>query len=562
MAKVNTNKFVELVKRSELVELGQLNAFLADVKMEAGELPEKASSLAEFMIKADLLNQWQSDNLLNGKYKGFRLGKYKLLGHLGTGGMSMVYLAQHQVMERLVAIKVLPKKYVEDANYLERFQREARAVAALDHPHIVRAYDIDRDGTNHYIVMEYVEGRDLLRMVTEDGPLDYAVAADFIAQVALGLQHAHESGLIHRDVKPANCLVDKKNIVKVLDLGLAKFSEDDRPSLSNIYDDKVLGTADYLAPEQALDSRKVDHRADIYGLGCTLYFLLTGHPPFPKGTLAQRLLKHQKEEPSSIFVDRPDAPPSLIDICSRMMAKEVNKRIQTATDVARELSSWLATKGKIVGQKVGTDVYGAVNGRFHGNSTLPPTSGGSAFRFPRQLPDSPDIRTDETVSGRADDTSKMTGSGSLNDDLILDIDDEEDIVPVVNRPGSSKLSHVPSNDPTADDGDGVLTTDDVVLDDVEISEEIASQVGDLVDDDDLIGEQQSGLDSGGSTSGPLDTIVDGDGIATGSSASTSSMALRRYNSRRPEETPAWVWWLIGVGVFAVSLLLLAILLAG
>ncbi len=270
--------------------------------------------------------------------------------------MSNVYLAEHMMMKRRVAIKVLPQNRVEDSSYLERFKLEAQAGAALDHPNIVRAYDYDtdHDGKTYYLVMEYVEGRDLHVMVQEDGPLDYYIAANYVAQAATGLQHAHDAGLIHRDIKPANCLVDRKDTVKILDMGLAKFSQDDRPSLTIAHDENVLGTADYLSPEQALNSHDVDRRADIYSLGCTLYFLLTGHPPFPEGTLPQRLMMHQTQAPESIYVDRADAPRALVDICDQMMAKSPDERLQTATEVAQELTEWLATVGKNITEPTGS----------------------------------------------------------------------------------------------------------------------------------------------------------------------------------------------------------------
>ena len=157
----------------------------------------------------------------------------------------------------------------------------------------MRCYDVDNEGDTHYIVMEFIEGKDLNTIVKQEGPLPLELACNYIAQSAEGLEHAHENGLIHRDVKPANLLVDTKGIVKILDLGLALFSDNERASLTVEHNENVLGTADYLAPEQAVNSHKVDHRADIYGLGCSLYFLLTGHPPFPEGTLAQRIAKHQ-----------------------------------------------------------------------------------------------------------------------------------------------------------------------------------------------------------------------------------------------------------------------------
>ncbi|MEQ9690692.1 MAG: protein kinase, partial [Bauldia litoralis] len=264
---------------------------------------------------------------------------------IGKGGMSHVYLAEHVLMRRRVAIKVLPRQRVKDRSYLSRFQLEARAAARLDDPNIVRVYDIDNEGDTHYIVMEYVDGRDLHQTVSQDGPLPFAVAARYIAQVATGLQHAHEMGLVHRDIKPANCLVDPNQTIKLLDMGLAKLT-DDETSLTLANDENVLGTADYLAPEQALNSHAADGRADIYSLGCTLYFLLTGRPPFPEGTISERLLKHQVEQPESLLKLRPDCPLSLVDICMRKMAKKPVDRPQTAGEVGRLLNEWLADRGE------------------------------------------------------------------------------------------------------------------------------------------------------------------------------------------------------------------------
>ncbi len=202
--------------------------------------------------------------------------------------------------------------------------------------------------------MEYVEGRDLQATVLEKGPLPAEQAADYIRQAANGLAHAHEAGLIHRDVKPANLLVDKKGVVKVLDLGLAQFTDDDQASLTVAHDENVLGTADYLAPEQAIDSHGVDARADIYSLGCTLYFVLTGHPPFPDGTLPQRLLMHQTQEPASIRKERPEVPDDLVAICSKMMSKSPGRRYQTAMEVSAALAHWLESRGSAGEGPLGT----------------------------------------------------------------------------------------------------------------------------------------------------------------------------------------------------------------
>jgi serine/threonine protein kinase len=343
MAKPSVDKFLDLLGRSGLVGPEQLAPVLRQLKAEADAHPSAAGStdLALRLVEAGLLTGWQSQKLLEGRHKGFFLGKYKLLEHLRAGGMSNVYLAEHTLMQRRVAIKVLPKNRVEDSSYLERFLREAQAVASLNHENIVKAYDVDQEGLNYYLVMEYVHGRDLQIMVNQDGPLEYARAADYIRQAAHGLAHAHASGLVHRDMKPANLLVDESHVVKVLDLGLARFMDEDRASLTMAYDENVLGTADYLAPEQAIDSHGVDARADIYSLGCSLYFLLTGHPPFPEGSLPRRLMMHQKHAPRSVFKERPGAPEGLVNICTKMMAKKPADRYQSAVEVAGVLGQWL-----------------------------------------------------------------------------------------------------------------------------------------------------------------------------------------------------------------------------
>ncbi len=360
MGKLTADALLDLVRSSGLVEKDQLNAVLSAARQEAGSPPiEMAEEMANRLVAAKLLTRWQADRLLEGRHKGFFLGKYKLLDHLGTGGMSSVYLAEHVLMQRRVAIKVLPKNRVADTSYLARFHREAQAAATLDHRNIVRVYDVDNDGNVHYLVMEYIEGRDVQRIVKEDGPLDYATAADYTRQAAEGLSHAHKAGLIHRDVKPANLLVDHKKTVKVLDLGLARFADEKTASLTVAYDENILGTADYLPPEQAVDSHRVDCRADIYGLGCSLYFMLTGHPPFPKGTLPQRLMMHQKETPPSILDDRPDAPADLLEICAKMMAKKPQQRYQSAAELARALTIWQVAHGHATGSSVGSSASSA-----------------------------------------------------------------------------------------------------------------------------------------------------------------------------------------------------------
>ena len=344
---VGTDKFLDLLRQSGLVDSDALDKALSDLGPSTeSDSPDGGSALADKLVETKLITAWQRTKLLEGRHKGFFLGRYKLLGLLGTGGMSSVYLAEHTRMHHRVALKVLPQSRVNDSSYLARFQREAQAAARLDHKNIVRAYDIDNEGNIHYLVMEYVEGRDLQSIVNDDGPMEFDTIAEYIRQAAEGLEHAHNAGLIHRDIKPANLLVDQKGVVKVLDMGLARWEQDDKlASLTIAHEENVLGTADYLAPEQA-NSHTVDRRADIYSLGCTMYFLLVGHPPFPDGTLPQRIWKHQNQMPKSVYEERADAPPPLVDVCLRMMSKQPEARYQTSGEVSQVLARWLELRGQ------------------------------------------------------------------------------------------------------------------------------------------------------------------------------------------------------------------------
>ncbi len=341
----SADSFLDLIRQSGLVPDDLMLALREEYSGEHAK-PDGSRELADELVKREILTRWQADMLLKGKHRGFRLGPHRILRPLGQGGMSKVFLAEHEMMRRRCAIKVLPSKYQADPDLLARFHIEARAIAALDHPHIVRAYDFNKDvryGKEiHYLVMEYVEGPDLRRLIDEQGPLDFRKAADFIAQAADGLVHAHQAGFVHRDIKPANLLVDENGILKILDLGLARVTfEGEQPWQTSEGEPSAVGTADYVAPEQVADSRNVDGRADIYSLGHTFYFLLTGRRPFPKSTLVELLMAHRREQPEPIGKFRPDVPLELIEIIERMTAKDPIHRFQTAQEVADKIQAWL-----------------------------------------------------------------------------------------------------------------------------------------------------------------------------------------------------------------------------
>ncbi len=329
--------FAQLVRQSQLVEEDALSTALATAL--AATPATSATDLARQLIRAGHLTSWQAEKLLAGKHKGFFLGKYKLLQPLGAGGMSVVYLAQHQLLGQRRAIKVLPKSKVSDSSYLQRFYREAQAAARLNHPNIVRTFDIDHQADQHYMVMEFIEGEDLASIVKREGALPYPVAVDYLQQATRALQHAHAAGMVHRDVKPGNLLRTPQGQIKLLDLGLAKFS-DQGSDLTLTHDETLMGTADFLSPEQALHSHLVDHRADLYSLGATFYFFIAGHPPFPEGTVAQRLIRHQSVEPPSLVSLQPACPPFLSELCQWMMKKQPSDRCPSCDDLLAALGRW------------------------------------------------------------------------------------------------------------------------------------------------------------------------------------------------------------------------------
>src|SRR4051812_36905413 len=326
-APATTSEFVELVQKSGVVDASRLAAYLQQIH-DRGPLPKLPTVMANFMVRDAIVTLFQAEQLLLGKWKRFTIGKYKVLERLGSGGMGQVFLCEHKLMRRRVAVKVLPTAKADDKASLARFIREAQAIAAVDHPNLVRAFDIDQEDNLHFLVMEYVDGTNLQDLVKKFGTVDVTRACHYIYGSAVGLQHAHEIGLVHRDIKPGNILLDRSGVVKILDMGLARFFHDDTDELTKKYDENILGTADYLSPEQAEDSHTVDIRSDIYSLGATFYYLLTGSQPFPEGSIPQKLIWHRSREPKPIQAIRPDVPDAIVAAGGETKGKKPQGREQ------------------------------------------------------------------------------------------------------------------------------------------------------------------------------------------------------------------------------------------
>jgi serine/threonine protein kinase len=340
MPSLSITSLVEVILKNKMLEPEQLDELTRDLQARHAD----AKALATELVRRGWLTLYQGTQLLKGRGQELALGSYLLLEKVGAGGMGEVYKARHRNMGRIVAVKLIRKERLDNPAAIRRFQREVRAAAVLSHPHIVRAYDADEIGGTHLLVMEYIEGAtDLYRLVKINGPLPVHQACDYIRQAALGLQHAHERGLVHRDIKPANLLLaaDGK-VLKILDMGLARLdhaANDDR-SASMTHDGTVIGTPDYMAPEQALRSHTVDIRADLYSVGCTFYFLLTGNVPFPGGAITEKLLRHQLHEPTPVEKLRPNVPPGVVAVLRRLMAKTPEERYQSPAEAAAALASF------------------------------------------------------------------------------------------------------------------------------------------------------------------------------------------------------------------------------
>jgi serine/threonine-protein kinase len=334
MALRTVDDLIEALQKAQLLSPSRMDVLV--MSLRAGFV--SPALLAEDLVLKRWLTLYQVTEIFRGRARGLVLGKYLLLERLGAGGMAVVFKAQHRRLRRTDALKVVRPERLADPRVLPCFLHEAQAAARLSHPNVVTVYDAGEAGGRLFLAMEYVEGTDLERLVQGGGPLPVARACAYARQAALGIQHAHDRGLVHRDLKPSNLLLAAdRDVVKVVDFGMALLPRLPRKAAAAAAR-TVMGTPDYLAPEQAADPWKVDGRADVYALGCTLYFLLAGRPPFPGGSAEDKLRRHREARPTRLERLRPDVPPGLARVVRHTLRKRPASRIPTLQVVAEALA--------------------------------------------------------------------------------------------------------------------------------------------------------------------------------------------------------------------------------
>ncbi len=327
-------KVVDDLAETGLLDANRIAEVITSLPEDKRDDPQE---FAKALIRRKLLTKFQATAVCQGMAKSLVFGAYVVLDKIGAGGMGMVYRGQHRRMKREVAIKVLPGGSLNDDDAVERFYREVEAAAKLLHANIVTAFDAGQHGNSHFLVMEYVNGKDLGVVIRERGPLPVSAAVDLIIQAARGLEYAHGEGLIHRDIKPANLLVDKKGTVKILDMGLARLAAATTGDDGLTKSGQIMGTVDYMAPEQAADTRKADARSDIYSLGCTLYRLLTGQSMFDGETIMNKMMSHAQLPPPDLQIQRLDVSDQLNAVFQKMVAKSPADRQQSMSEVIADL---------------------------------------------------------------------------------------------------------------------------------------------------------------------------------------------------------------------------------
>jgi serine/threonine-protein kinase len=335
------DSLIEALQQSQLLDSAQTDELLMSLRTAFVDPP----NLADDLVARHWLTRYQAEQLLLGRGPQLVLGHYILLQPLGAGGVAQVFTARHRCLDRIDALKVLRPPSQLHPLALAYFEREAKALARLCHPNIVVVHDAGEADDRHYLAVEYVEGHDMQALVRQRGPLPVALACEYARQTALGLQHAFERDVVHRDIKPSNLrLTADRELVKILDMGLALLTPGPVAAGATPRATRVMGTPDYMAPEQAVAAHHVDIRADLYSLGCTLYFLLTGQPPFPGGSAEQKLLCHHRDPLPAIEKHREDLPPALVAVTGRLTAKNPDARYPTPADAANALRPFCGTE--------------------------------------------------------------------------------------------------------------------------------------------------------------------------------------------------------------------------
>ncbi len=341
--------FVKHLTDSGIIAPGKLESFLPPKAV-----PKDAQELARQLVQSKQLTKYQAAEIYQGRARYLILGNYTILDKIGAGGMGQVFKAEHRRMHRIVAIKMLPKAMMKDAATIARFEREVTAAAKLRHPNIVAADDADEAGGVHFLVMEYIEGSDLSALVKKNGPFPVAKAVNYILQAARGLEFAHKKGVIHRDIKPANLLLDADGTVKILDMGLARIEAggDAATQAELTGTGAVMGTVDYMAPEQALSTKHAEARSDIYSLGCTLYYLIAGKPTYDGDSLMAKLLAHRETPIPSLAADVPEQVQAIFE---KMIAKNADDRYQTMSEVVADLQDCVSGGSTVGGSKTSVE---------------------------------------------------------------------------------------------------------------------------------------------------------------------------------------------------------------
>jgi eukaryotic-like serine/threonine-protein kinase len=332
--------FLRHLEMSRLVE----SATMERIRLRFGSsLKDDANDCARVLAREGVITPYQAKKLLTGHTQGFFLGQFRILRRLGEGGMGKVYLAVRERDGQRFALKVLPpSKAQEDEHTLKRFRREMELSRRVMHPNVALTVEVGVEGAAHFMVVEYVPGDTLYHVVKRthggSGPMRVPDAARYFLQAIDGLEAAHDAGVIHRDIKPSNLMVTPEGGAKVLDLGLARMAGEDKNPLTHA--NAVVGTLDYASPEQLGNAARADRRSDLYSLGCTLYFALTGQPPFEGGDIVNKIFRHRMEEPEPIEKLAPGVPQAFGAIVRKLMAKEPAERYQTCAELRRDLARW------------------------------------------------------------------------------------------------------------------------------------------------------------------------------------------------------------------------------